>query len=327
MSKVPIIGITCGDINGVGTEILVKSSNKVLLQDLIIIFFGSIRLWNFYEKLIDLSKKECNVIKTISEAKGGQINIIDCWASDIQINPGVTNVIGGKSAYQSLLKATDSILHNEIDILITMPLSKHTMPQPFIGHTEYLQNKFNVKENLMFLVSDQLKIATVTNHVPINLVSTSITKKNIDKKLNILEKSLKKDFLITNPKIAVLGLNPHVGDNQLIGKEDYKIISPLLSEKKKKGINVFGPYSADSFFGRQLYKNFDAVLAMYHDQGLVPFKMLSCNGGVNYTAGMPIIRTSPDHGPAYDITGKGIVNCNSFLQAVLISVNLYNNKV
>ena len=326
MLKSPIIGISCGDTNGVGTEILIKSINRIVDLDILVVFFGSIKLLNFYDKNNEHLSR-FNLISNISDVKKKYINIFNCLDESIEISPGKITSSSGNAAYSSLDCATNFALDGKIDILITMPLCKNNVKQPFVGHTEYFREKFKVQENLMFLITEKLKLATLTNHVPINLVSSKVTKKNISQKLDILSQSLRIDFLITNPKIAVLGLNPHVGDNDLIGKEDSGIILPALNQKKKEGLNVDGPYSADAFFGRKQYKNFDAVLAMYHDQGLIPFKMLSSNrGGVNYTAGIPIIRVSPDHGPAYDIVGKGCVNYNSFLQAVKLSVEIYNNR-
>ena len=326
MSKVPIIGITCGDTNGVGAEILIKTINRIIGLDIFIIFFGSTNLLDFYNKK---NKKSSNFhsISNISDAKKNTINIFNCLEHSLEIIPGKATKQSGYAAHQSLNIATTCTLNRQIDILITMPLSKSTVKQPFIGHTEYLRDKCDVEKSLMFLVTDKLKLATLTNHIPIQAISSQITLKNIYDKLEILSYSLINDFAISNPKIAVLGLNPHNGDNGLIGKEDIDVIKPAITKKQKEGLSVFGPFSADAFFAQKKYKSFHAVLSMYHDQGLIPFKMLSSDdGGVNYTAGLPIIRVSPDHGPAYDIVGKEMVRCESFLKSVKLGIEIYNNR-
>jgi len=327
MSNTPIIGITCGDINGVGTEILIKSVHTILQLDALFIFFGSEKLFKFYDNILNRSKTKYNNISQVSEAVTGRLNIFNCLDEDMIIEPGIVSLKGGVSAYKSLHKATACALNNEINIIITMPLSKHTIPQPFFGHTEYFREQCKVHQNLMFLITEKLKLAIVTNHIPINSVSSKITDKNIDEKFKILYNSLTLDFLIKNPKIALLGLNPHIGDNKLIGHEEDEVITPFINKKKHEGFNVSGPYSADAFFAKKQYLYFDAVLAMYHDQGLIPFKMLSSVvGGVNYTAGIPIVRVSPDHGPAYDITSKDLVHCQAFLKSVKLSLEIHNNR-
>ncbi len=233
MSNTPILGITCGDINGVGTEILVKSVHTILQFDVIVIFFGSEKLFKLYDNIINSSKTKYQPISKVADAVKDKINILNCLDNDVVINPGKVDNKVGVAAYQSLSCATDFAIKKQIDILITMPLSKHTIRQPFFGHTEYFKQKFNIQENIMFLITDRLKLALLTNHDPINLVSSKITKKNIIQKLDVLSQSLKADFLISNPKIAVLGLNPHVGDNKLIGKEDEEIIVPSLNQKNQ----------------------------------------------------------------------------------------------
>ncbi len=327
MSNTPIIGITCGDINGVGTEILVKSVHLILQFDVKVIFFGSEKLFQFYDNKLNQSRTKYNNIYEIGDSVSHRLNIFNCLDDDIIIEPGSVSLKAGVAAYKSLHKATLCALNNEVNILITMPLNKHTVPQPFFGHTEYFRDQCNVRQNLMFLITEKLKLALVTNHVAINSVSSKVTHKSIDEKFTILYNSLTLDFSIKNPKIALLGLNPHIGDNKLIGHEENEIIIPFINKKKHEGFNIFGPYSADAFFANKQYLYFDAVLAMYHDQGLIPFKMLSSAvGGVNYTAGIPVIRVSPDHGPAYDIAGKDRVHCKSFLKSVKLSLEIHNNR-
>ena len=233
----------------------------------------------------------------------------------------------GSAAFSSLECATNFALDRKIDILITMPLCKSNVKQPFVGHTEYLRDKCGVLQNLMLLASNKIKLATLTNHTPIKLISSKISINKISNKIEILARSLEMDFNINHPKLAVLGLNPHAGDNGLIGQEEISIISPAIKQKRLEGLNVSGPFSSDAFFAKKKYKSFDAVLSMYHDQGLIPFKMLSSNqGGVNFTAGLPIIRLSPDHGPAYDIANTGVVNCDSFFAAIKLGIEIFNNR-
>ena len=326
MLKSPIIGISCGDTNGVGTEILIKSINRIVDLDILVVFFGSIKLLNFYDKNNEHLSR-FNLISNISDVKKKYINIFNCLDESIEISPGKITSSSGNAAYSSLDCATNFALDGKIDILITMPLCKNNVKQPFVGHTEYLRDRCGVSQNLMLLVSNKIKLATLTNHIPIKSISSEISINKISNLLEILAQSLEKDFNIMCPKLAVLGLNPHTGDNGLVGKEEIDIISPAIKQKQLEGLSVSGPFSADAFFAKKKYTSFDAVLSMFHDQGLIPFKMLSSNcGGVNYTAGMPIIRFSPDHGPAYDIVGKDSVNCDSFLKAVRLSVEVYNNR-
>ena len=326
MLKLPIIGISCGDTNGVGSEIIIKSINRILELDVLIVFFGSMKLLTFYDKNNEHLLR-FNLISNISDIKKNKINVFNCLEDDFKINPGEITPCSGNAAYSSLDCATNFALEGKIDILITMPLCKSNVKQPFVGHTEYLRDKCVVSQNLMLLVSNKIKLATLTNHTPVKLISSKISINNISNKLDILARSLEKDFNIIYPKLAVLGLNPHTGDNGLIGKEEIDVIIPAIKQKKLEGLNVFGPFSADAFFAKKEYKNFDAILSMYHDQGLIPFKMLSSEfGGANYTAGLPIIRISPDHGPAYDIVNKGVVNCNSFFYAIKLGLEILDNR-
>ncbi len=332
MNKIIKIGITSGDINGVGLQILIQSFNKVLRKKNIqLIFFGSKSCWEFYLKLYKVDEIRFKVIDNVDSAACDIINIFECIPSDLIINPGQITKASGLAATKSLIIASDNLISNKIDALVTLPVSKSNMyfenGKQFIGHTEYLRDKSKTKETLMILMTKELKIATVTNHIPVSAISEQLNKNLLSSKLDILINSLKKDFLLKTPKVAVLGLNPHMGDNGLIGREEIEIIKPVIEKFKNKGFNVLGPYSSDAFFGKSLYKNYDAVLSMYHDQGLIPFKMQSFNQGVNFTAGMSVIRTSPDHGPAYDIVGTETVKCDSFLNAIFCAEKIYKSRL
>jgi 4-hydroxythreonine-4-phosphate dehydrogenase len=265
-------------------------------------------------------------IQRPEQANPKQVNIINCWDNPQQeIQPGQVTEDAGNGAFESLKRATEDLKAGKIDALITAPINKQNIQREdfkFVGHTEYLADAFGVKDALMFLVSDTLRVAVVTGHLPIEKVKQKITKELVIKKIEQVSNSLKKDFGISRPKIAVLGLNPHAGDNGVIGTEEMDIIQPAIIEVKKKGNLVFGAFSADGFFGAGMYKNYDAVLAMYHDQGLMPFKMLAFESGVNFTAALPVVRTSPDHGTAYDIAGKNVADENSLIQAIYTAIDV-----
>lgn len=258
-----------------------------------------------------------------------KINLLVSWDEDVQIEPGQNTPLAGQYAYKSLEAASDDLIKGDLDALVTAPLNKENIQSEdfhFPGHTEYLQEKVNAEESLMMMVSDNFRIGVVTGHIPLKDVPGQITKEKLITKIDVLYKSLKQDFQITKPKIAVLGLNPHAGENGLLGKEEKEVIRPLVQELKKNGLLVFGPWPADAFFGTGLFREYDAVLAMYHDQGLTPFKTLAFETGVNFTAGLPVIRTSPDHGTAYDIAGKGIAEETSFRSALFCACDLVKNK-
>jgi 4-hydroxythreonine-4-phosphate dehydrogenase len=253
------------------------------------------------------------------------VNIITCWEEDHEIQPGKTTVEAGRMALISLQRATEDVLAGRLDGVVTSPINKHNMQSDefrFPGHTEFFTEKSGAKDSLMLMCSEEMRIGVVTGHIPLASVSSALSKEKILSKINILYKSLRNDFGIQKPRIAILGLNPHAGESGMIGNEEQEMIVPLLEDLKNKGILVFGPYSADGFFGKQLFRKFDAVLALYHDQGLAPFKALSFDSGVNFTAGLPFTRTSPDHGTAYDIAGKNQANEESFRQAVFLAVDV-----
>jgi 4-hydroxythreonine-4-phosphate dehydrogenase len=324
----PVIGISCGDINGIGTELIIKTfSDSRLLEFCTPVIFSSGKLMNFYRKTAPESNMNWQNIKEMNRLNPKQLNIFNCWDEDIVITPGQLNETGGKYAIKSLKAAVEALKRNEIQGLVTAPIHKKNVQSPefnFTGHTPFLKNEFAVQDVLMLLYAGDFRVALLTEHVPVSDVAAHIKKETILRKLNILHESLKKDFGIDKPKIAVLGLNPHAGDEGLIGKEEETIIKPAVKEAKQNNILVTGPFSADAFFARQYHLRFDAVLAMYHDQGLVPFKALASGDGVNFTAGLPVVRTSPDHGTAMDIAGKGTADVSSFRTAVFECIDIIN---
>jgi len=316
----PVIGLTCGDINGIGPELLIKTlSDNRLLDICIPVIFANNKLINFYRKsLPDINFTFSNV-KDSSRVNQKQVNVYNCWEEDTPINPGLLNETGGKYAIISLTVASEALKEGKIDGLVTAPIHKKNIQSATFnhaGHTPYLKSLFDVKEVAMFMVAENIRIALLTEHIPLKDVAQFITRENIVSKLQVINESLKKDFGIQKPRIAVLGLNPHAGDEGLVGREEEDIIKPAVRDAKQRDIFCFGPYSADAFFARGQYEKFDAVLAMYHDQGLIPFKSLAIGEGTNFTAGLPAVRTSPDHGVAYDISGKGIADESSFREAI-----------
>ncbi|MDP3313610.1 4-hydroxythreonine-4-phosphate dehydrogenase PdxA [Lutibacter sp.] len=323
-----ILGISIGDYNGIGIEIILKTfSDKRMFDFCTPVIFASAKLISAYKKFIDFDI-QINGIKRVENAIDGKLNVLNLWNEEFEINPGEISKEAGAYAFKSLEAATNALLVNEIGVLITAPINKDNIQSEnfkFPGHTEYLESKID-GESLMILMSENLKIGLITGHIPVSKIASEVTSALIKKKVEILHKTLIRDFAITKPKIAVLGLNPHCGDNGVIGSEDDEIIRPTLAEIQQEGKLIYGPYAADSFFGSGNYKNFDAILAMYHDQGLAPFKTLSFGEGVNYTAGLDKIRTSPDHGTAYEIAGKNKANINSFKEAVFTALKVYKTR-
>lgn len=323
------IGISIGDINGVGLEVILKNlSNPSLAKMATFIVYGSAKVVSYHKNIVDVNL-HYHQAQNIDRIHREKVNVINCWNENVNITLGKATEDGGKYAIQSLEAATNDLRHGLIDALVTAPINKEAMQManfPFPGHTEYITEKLEAKDSLMFMVHDDLKVGLVTNHLPIGEVRQSITKGAIITKLRLLNDSLKMDFGIDRPTIAVLGLNPHAGDGGAIGKEDEEIVRPAIVELKKKGFMVMGPYPADGFFGSGQYKKFDAVLAMYHDQGLVPFKLLSFGEGVNYTAGLSSVRTSPDHGTGFDIAGQSMASEVSFRKAIFSAIDFVKNR-
>jgi 4-phospho-D-threonate 3-dehydrogenase / 4-phospho-D-erythronate 3-dehydrogenase len=315
----PVIGISIGDLNGIGTELAIKTfSDNRLLEICTPILFASNKLINFYRKSIPDSTFNYQHIKDLSRPFHKQVNLYNCWEEEVAINPGQLTDTGGAYAVKSLIAATEALKDKKIDGLVTAPIHKKNIQSEgfsFPGHTPYFRQVFGVKDVLMLMSSDNFRVGLVTEHVPISEIAKYITREAILSKLNILKDSLMRDFGIDKPRIAVLGLNPHAGDEGLIGREEEDIIKPAIKDAKHNML-VYGPYSADAFFARNQQQKFDAVLAMYHDQGLIPFKSLAFGEGLNFTAGLPAIRTSPDHGTAFDIAGKNRADNGSFLAAI-----------
>ncbi len=330
-SQKTVLGFSCGDFNGVGMETLIKSfSNQHLFKQCIPIVYVPKKVVDFYAPMIGLRHFSYNVIKNEQQAISGRLNIINLNQEKFNISPGQHDLNSGKISLISLDRCIRAIKNKSLDAMVTLPIVKNNIPylgSSFSGHTEYLEREFKSNYSLMFLVSEKVNVATVTNHVPISQVSKFITQSNLTIKIRMLIQSLNEDFLIHRPKIAVLGLNPHAGDEGLVGGEEIDIIKPVIKNFFSKAELVYGPYSADGFFGTSSYKKFDAVLGMYHDQSLIPFKTLSFGRGVNFTAGLPIIRTSPDHGVAYDIAGRGCADESSLIEAILLACKIQKNRV
>ena len=326
--KRPVIGISVGDLNGIGIEIIIKTfSDSRILELCTPIVFASNKVINFYKKSIPEINLNYLSIKDISKANPKQLNIFTVWEEDVEIIPGQMTELGGKYGVKSLQAAVAALKEKTIDALVTAPLNKFTMQSSefnFTGHTPFLKQAFNADDVLMLMIAENMKVALLTEHLAIMDVAKNINKDQIIKKINLLKNSLIKDFGIERPRIAVLGLNPHAGDEGLVGKEEKEIIRPAILESKKNDCIVMGPYSADAFFARGNHEKFDAVLAMYHDQGLIPFKSLALGEGTNFTAGIPAIRTSPDHGTAFDIAGKNIADESSFRAAIFSAIDIFD---
>lgn len=324
------IGISIGDVNGIGLEVILKTlSNPAIFNYCTPIVYGHTKVASYHRKANKLADFTFNVINSPEQAQSRKANMINCWEEDVNIELGTVTEIGGKYALLSLERATADLVAGNLDALVTAPINKDNIQSAtfsFPGHTEYLQEKSGSKDVLMFLISEGLRVGVVTGHIPLKDVAKSINQEKIVNKINLINESLKKDFWTEKPKIAVLGLNPHASDNGLLGKEEAEIISPAIKELYDKGIMCFGPYAADGFFGNGAYKQFDAVLAMYHDQGLIPFKTLAFHNGVNYTAGLNFVRTSPDHGTGYDIAGKNLADPTSFTEALFAAIHIVKKR-
>jgi len=325
----PVIGITCGDINGIGAELIIKTfSDQRLLDHCTPVIFASNKLINFYKKSVPDVHFNYQNLKDITRVNHRQINIYNCWEEEVNISPGQINADGGKYAVRSLIAAAQALKDGQVDGVVTAPIHKKNVQSidfDYTGHTPFFKSVAGAEDVLMLLYSSDLRVALLTEHLALKDVVQQITKKTIVSKINLLHQSLRRDFGIDKPRIAVLGLNPHAGDEGLIGTEEETIIRPAIKEAKQDKL-VFGPYSADAFFARNSYTQFDAVLAMYHDQGLIPFKTIAGGEGVNFTAGLPFVRTSPDHGTAFDIAGKGKADPTSFISAVFECVDLINRR-
>ncbi len=328
--KKPVIGVTCGDINGIGIELIIKTfSDQRLLEMCTPVIFASNKVINFYRKTVEDANFSFYHTKDMDRINAKQVNIFNSWEEEVSIMPGSLTEIGGRYAITSLTMAVQMYKQGKIDALLTAPIHKSNVQSStfaYTGHTPYLTSVCNTPDAVMMMCADNMRVALATEHVPVSDITKNITNEKIVSKLNIINESLQKDFGINKPRIAVLGLNPHAGDEGLVGNEEEICIKPAIKQVKNNNIMAFGPYSADAFFARGQYEKFDAILAMYHDQGLIPFKSLAAGEGINYTAGLGLIRTSPDHGVAFDIAGKGRADHSSFLQALYSCLDIYNKR-
>ena len=324
------IGITMGDINGISTEVIIKAlSDDRILEHFIPIIYGSAKVVAYYKNMVSSDNFHFTSISQASSTSEGRINVLNCWEEQAEIKMGQATAESGKFAHIALDRAVRDFQANAIDAIVTAPINKNAMKQAdfgFPGHTEFLADQFKSSKNLMMMVSQEMKVALVTNHVPVSQIGELITKELVASKLKTLHKSLVEDFGLEKPSIAILGINPHAGDEGTIGTEDDEITRPVIISAKKNGMNVMGPYPADGFFGSATQRKFDAILAMYHDQGLIPFKALSFGDGVNFTAGLPIVRTSPDHGTAYDIVGKDLADPSSLRTAIYTALDIARQR-
>lgn len=328
--KPVIVGISQGDINGIGLEVIIKTfSDPAMLEVCTPVLFSSGKTVSSYRKFILAEHFNYNMISGLDSLPARKFNLFNCYNEDVILELGKETPNGGKFAVKSLQVACDALEKNKIEALVTAPINKHNTYSeqfPFTGHTSYLDERFGKGNSLMMLVSGNLRVALMTEHIPVSEVAAALSVEKILKKLNTLNKTLKEDFSISKPKIAVLGLNPHAGDGGALGKEEEQIIAPAIKTAQQNNMLVYGPYPADGFFGNMAFQKFDAVLAMYHDQGLIPFKYMAFESGVNFTAGLPIVRTSPDHGTAYDIAGKNKASEASFREAIYVACDLVRTR-
>lgn len=325
------IGITHGDINGVSYEVVMKTfAGQSKMTELCTpILYGSPKVLSYYRNVLDVKQLTTNNINSAEKAHPDQLNIVNCIEGEIKVDIGQSTTQAGDCTIKALDRAIEEKKAGFYDVMVTAPLNKENVQKclpTFFGHTEYLKEKFESEDVLMMMVKDKLRVAVATTHIPVSQIAESITPEIIEKKIKLLDKSLLEDFTIRKGRIAILGLNPHAGDNGAIGTEDRDIITPTLNKLKEEGFNAFGPFPADGFFGSGEYTKYDAILAMYHDQGLIPFKVIAQGGGVNFSAGLPIVRTSPAHGTAYGIAGQNKANEQSFRDAIYLGIDIYRNR-
>ena len=325
------VGITHGDINGIGYEVILKAfSDPTMLELCTPVVYGSPKVATYHRKTMDI-QTNFSIVNSVEDVQDDRLNILACTEDELKVELTKPTQEAGKAALVALERALQDYREGMIDVLVTAPINKHTIQSDsfqFPGHTEYIEERAgNGKKALMILLKDDFRVALVTGHIPIKDISATITKELIMEKMSIFHRSLKQDFGIDNPRIAVFSLNPHAGDNGVIGTEESEVIIPAIKEMRAKGVQCFGPYPADGFMGSGNFCHFDGILAMYHDQGLAPFKALAMDEGVNFTAGLPIVRTSPAHGTAYDIAGKGIASESSFRQAIYTAIDVFRNRL
>ncbi len=326
------IGLTHGDTNGIGYEVILKALEDVRMADLAtFVVYGSAKAAAFYRKAMELPQVQLNRVDLAADARDGQYNIVNVVDEDLKIDPGMATEAAGKAAFAALEAAVADLKAGDIDVLVTAPINKKSIQSSdfdFPGHTEYLQNRLggDGDKALMIMCNDNMRIALVTTHTPLAKVSEAITSELIVEKLEQFDRSLRRDFAVQSPRIAVLSINPHAGEDGLLGEEEEKVIVPAIAAAREKKILAFGPYAADGFFGSSAYTHFDGILAMYHDQGLTPFKTLAMDSGVNFTAGLPFVRTSPDHGTGYDIAAKNLAKPDSLRAAIYAAIDIYRNR-
>ncbi|MDI5886868.1 4-hydroxythreonine-4-phosphate dehydrogenase PdxA [Flavobacterium yafengii] len=323
-----IVGISIGDLNGIGSEVVLKTFEDSRMLELCTpVIFANVKLLSFVKKSFQ-SASLLHGIDKLDQIVPGKINVLNLWREGVDLNLGVNDPKAGEYAIKSFVAATKALKDGLVDVLVTAPINKYNIQSEdfkFPGHTDYLDQEIEGNA-LMLMVQDNLRVGLLTDHIPLSEVAAHLTEELIKRKIETVKQSLIQDFNINKPKIAVLGLNPHCGDGGVIGTEDDLIIKPALKKIFDKGTLVFGPFAADGFFGSSQYEKYDAIIAAYHDQGLIPFKTLSFGNGVNYTAGLNKIRTSPDHGTAYDIAGKGVADFNSFKEAVYLAIDIYHSR-
>jgi 4-hydroxythreonine-4-phosphate dehydrogenase len=323
-------GITVGDINGISLEIIIKTlAHPSITQLCTPVIYGSSKVVSYHKNIVNPQDFSFHNTQTADKIYHQKINVVNCWNDNVNIALGKETEEGGRFAHIALDRAVRDLKEGHIDLLVTAPISKNAMRMagfPYPGHTEFLAHEFGVKESLMMMISDNLRVGLMTTHIPIDKVASSITREGVRSKLELLMKTLQVDFGISKPVVAVLGLNPHAGEQGTLGREEEDILRPMIIEMKKSGHLVMGPFSADGFFGSMQHLKYNAVLAMYHDQGLIPFKMLHFEDGVNFTAGLPYIRTSPDHGTAYDKAGKNEADPSSFRAALFSAIDIFKSR-
>lgn len=330
MKKIKV-GVTHGDFNSISYELILKCFNDKRMLDLVTpVVYGSSKVLSYYRKTLKMTDVDYHIIKAPEFAKANKPNLINIYENEVKIEMGKVDKKAGELAFMALEQAIKDLKNGKIDVLVTAPINKtsiHSEQFHYPGHTEYLTDKLGGGDDmLMLMVNENLRVAIFSGHVPLSEVFSHVTKENLIKKLSLFNRSLEQDFGIHKPKIAVLGLNPHSGDNGLIGDEELHIINPAISEANEQGITTFGPFPADGFFGSTKYREFDGIMALYHDQGMLPFKVMAFDSGVNYTAGLPFVRTSPAHGTAFDIVGRGMASVDSFRQAVYTAVDIFRNR-
>jgi 4-hydroxythreonine-4-phosphate dehydrogenase len=323
-----IVGISIGDLNGIGSEVVLKTFEDARMLELCTpVIFANVKQLSFIKRNLN-SEINLHGIDRLDQLVLGKINVLNVWREGFDLNLGTNDETVGEYAIKSFVTATQALKEGKVDVLVTAPINKYNIQSDtfkFPGHTDYLAQELE-GDALMFMVQDNLRVGLLTDHIPVSEVASHLTEALITKKIETIKQSLIQDFSINKPRIAVLGVNPHCGDGGVIGNEDDAILKPTLKKIFEKGTLVFGPFPADGFFGSNQYEKYDAVIATYHDQGLIPFKTLSFGNGVNYTAGLNKIRTSPDHGTAYDIAGKGIADYNSFKEAVYLAIDIFHSR-